>query len=142
MQPVAENQPWLDHAVAACGVALGRIAEAGIPPERTYLIGFSQGACLVSEYLLRDPRRYAGAAILTGGYPGPEIRGPAGSLDGTPAFLGTSRHDDWMPLHRAEETAALFRAMNAEVTFRVYDDREHLVNDAEIAETRRLLDAS
>lgn len=139
MEPVEVNQPWLDHALQVCDTLLGRIAEAGVPPERTYLIGFSQGACLVSEYLLRAPRRYAGAAVLTGGYPGPETRAPSGSFDGTPVFLGLSRHDEWVPLSRAEETAALFRDMNAEVTFRVYEDREHRVNDAEIVETRKLL---
>lgn len=141
MEPAEVNQPWLDHAVEACGALLERIAAAGMPPERTFLIGFSQGACLVSEYLLRRPRRYAGAAVLTGGYPGPETRAPNGSFEGTPIFLGLSRHDEWVPLSRAEETAALFREMNADVTFRVYEDREHHVNDAEIAEIRKLLTA-
>jgi len=139
MQPFDVNQPWLGYALETCGVLLDRIAEAGVPPERTFLIGFSQGACLLSEFLARNPREYAGAALLTGGYAGPDPRTPHGSFGGMPIFLGTSRYDDWVPLARVQETATLFRAMGAKVTLRVYDDREHLVNDAEIAETRKLL---
>ncbi|WP_431879752.1 alpha/beta hydrolase, partial [Amycolatopsis sacchari] len=141
LQPVEANQPRLNQALETVDAMLGRIAEAGVPPERTYLIGFSQGACLLSEYLVRNPRRYGGAALLTGGYIGPDRRSPNGSLDGTPVFLGTSRYDEWVPLSRAEETADLLRAMGADVTFEVYDDREHLVNDDEIAHVRRLVTA-
>lgn len=142
MEPIEVNQPWLDHALEVCDVMLRRIAEAGVPPQRTFFLGFSQGACVISEYLVRNPRRYAGAAVLTGGYVGPEPRTPRGSFAGMPVFLGVSRYDDWVPLSRAEQTAELFGAMRAEVTFRVYDDLEHVINDAEIAETRTLLTAS
>ncbi|GAB2966744.1 phospholipase [Amycolatopsis acidiphila] len=141
LQPVEQNQPRLDQALETVAVMLGRIAGAGVPPERTFLVGFSQGACLLAEFLVRDPRRYGGAAILTGGYVGPDRRSPNGSLDHMPVFLGTSRHDEWVPPARAEETAELLRAMSADVTFRVYDDREHLVNDDEVAQVRRLLSA-
>jgi predicted esterase len=139
LQPVEVNQPRLDQALETVEVMLGRIADAGVPAERTFLVGFSQGACLLSEFLVRNPRRFGGAAILTGGYAGPDRREANGSLAGLPVFLGTSRYDEWVPLSRAEETAELLRAMGADVTFRVYDDREHLVNDDEIAQVRRLL---
>lgn len=139
MQPLAVNQPWADHALDAMAAFLARIAEAGIGAEDVFLVGFSQGACLLSELLVRSPRRYAGAALLTGGYLGPEERAPAGSLAGTPVFAGTSRYDEWVPLERAESTARLLERMGAAVTLRVYDDREHLVNDDEIAEVRKLL---
>ncbi|TNC26992.1 alpha/beta hydrolase [Amycolatopsis alkalitolerans] len=139
LAPVAANQPWLDHALETMAVMLDRITDAGIPAERTFLIGFSQGACLLTEFLVRSPRRLGGAAILTGGYLGPDRRSPNGSFGRMPVFLGTSRYDGWVPLARAEETAGLLRAMDADVTFSVYDDKEHLVNDDEIAEARRLL---
>ncbi|WP_236791316.1 alpha/beta hydrolase [Amycolatopsis sp. GM8] len=139
LKPLPDNQPRLDQALEAMTVMVGRIASAGVPADRTFLVGFSQGACLLSEFLARSPRRYAGAALLTGGFIGPDPRSPNGSLAGMPVFLGTSQYDEWVPLSRVEETAALFRAMDADVTFRVYDDREHLVNDDEIAEVRRLL---
>lgn len=139
LAPVEDNQPRLDQALEAVGVLLGHIADAGVPPERTFLVGFSQGACLLSEFLVRTPRRYGGAAILTGGFIGPGSRSASGSFARMPVFLGSSRYDEWVPPARAEETAQLLRAMDADVTFRLYDDREHLVNDDEIVQVRRLL---
>ena len=46
--------------------------EAGIPPEAVFLLGFSQGACLVLEYAARHARRYGGVIGLSGGIIGPD----------------------------------------------------------------------
>lgn len=142
-EPESRNQPALDHALATVEDALARLAAAGFGPERTVLVGFSQGACLLTELLLRAPRRFGGAALLTGGFFGPpgHVPGPGGSLDATPVLLASSRHDTWVPLTRVAETAAVLRERGAEVAERVYDDREHLVNDDAVAATRELLTA-
>ncbi|WP_052746006.1 alpha/beta hydrolase [Allosalinactinospora lopnorensis] len=139
--PIDANQPRLDQALDTCAQALHQAGEHGFPPERTALLGFSQGACLLSEFMLRNPRRYAAAALLTGGYIGPadQPRSPTGSLANTPVFLGSSRYDEWVPIERVEATAALMREMGAQVTMQTYDDREHFVNDEAIAQTRALL---
>ena len=64
--PVEQNEPWLSSALAAVGDVFDMVAEAGIPPERTMLLGFSQGACLALEYAARNPRRYGGVIGLSG----------------------------------------------------------------------------
>jgi len=48
------------------GVAgvLAQVTVAGIPAERTLLLGFSQGACLTLEFAARNARRYAGVVGL------------------------------------------------------------------------------
>jgi predicted esterase len=142
-EPESRNQPALDHALVAVEEALARLAETGFGPERTVLVGFSQGACLLTELLLRTPRHFAGAALLTGGFFGPPGHRPepGGSLDGTPVLLASSRYDMWVPLDRVDETAVVLRDRGAEVDRRVYDDREHLVNDDAVARTRELLTA-
>lgn len=142
-EPESNNQPALDHALAAVEAALSRLAESGFGPERTVLVGFSQGACLLTELLLRSPRRFAGAALLTGGFFGPlgHQPGPGGSLDGTPVLLASSRYDTWVPHERVDETAVVLGERGAKVDRRVYDDREHLVNDDAVAGTRGLLTA-
>jgi predicted esterase len=144
MDPEPANRPHLDHALAAIGAAVDHAAEEGFGPERTVLVGFSQGACLLSELLLRTPRRYAGAALLTGGFFGPPGHRPApgDSLRGTPVVLASSRFDAWIPLDRVQETAEVLRERGADVTVTVYDDREHLVNDDAVARTRALLTAA
>src|SRR5215213_8508800 len=49
MSPIAQNEPGISSGMAALAAALAAIATAGIPAERTVLLGFSQGACLASE---------------------------------------------------------------------------------------------
>src|SRR5687768_13197098 len=72
MQPIESNEPFLSSALARVAEALAHIAAAGIPPERTGLLGFSQGACLTTEFVARNARRYGGVAGLSGGLIGPE----------------------------------------------------------------------
>ena len=76
-----------------------------MPPERIGLLGFSQGACLSLEFAARNARRYAGVFGLSGGLIGPPgtPRTYAGSLDGTPVFLGCSDVDPHIPLERVHE---------------------------------------
>jgi len=122
---------------------VARFVASGFGPERIALIGFSQGACLLIELLLRAPRRFGGAALLTGGFVGPPGHrpGPGGSLDETPVLLASSRYDTWVPLDRVDETVAVLRDRGAVVDRRIYDDREHLVNDDAVAATRDMLTA-
>jgi len=66
MAPIASNEPYLSSALAAVGDVLARLGEAGIPPERVVLLGFSQGACLALEFAARHTRRYGGVVGLSG----------------------------------------------------------------------------
>jgi phospholipase/carboxylesterase len=136
-----ENEPWVRRALAACTNAVGIAEAAGIPIERIALAGFSQGACLVAELLAREPRRYAAAAILTGGLFGTEdqLHVPRGSLDGLPVLITGHVDDDWVPVPRVERTAELLREAHARVELAIHDDPEHQINDDEVAAVRRLL---
>src|SRR4029079_11844333 len=55
LSPLALNEPFLSSALRRVETTLERIAAAGIPTERTVLGGFSQGACLVAEFVTRHP---------------------------------------------------------------------------------------
>ncbi len=92
MEPIERNEPWLSSALAKLAGVLAQISAAGLPPEKTVMLGFSQGACLSLEYGARHARRYGGLVGLSGGLIGPEgtPRNYPGSLDGTPVFLGCS----------------------------------------------------
>jgi predicted esterase len=130
--PREANEPWLGHARAAVEAAIGRVE-----PERVVLAGFSQGACLVADLLARAPRRFAGAAILTGAFIGPHPE-PSG-LDGVPVFMESSRYDEWVALDDVEATAKAFEAAGARVELQVSEDREHRIRDAAVAGVRALL---
>lgn len=142
LAPIKQNQPELDHALATLGAALAAVEGAGIPAEHTILLGFSQGACLASEYAARNARRYGGIIALSGGLIGPRgtPREYPGSLAGTPVFLGCSDVDPHIPVWRVEETAAVLEEMGAEVTKRLYPGMAHTVNEDEISFLQQMMD--
>jgi phospholipase/carboxylesterase len=141
MTPIENNEPWLSSALAAVGDALALIEQAGIPAERTILLGFSQGACLALEFAARNARRYGGLVGLSGGLIGPDgtPRDYPGSFEGTPVFLGCSDVDFHIPKERVLDTARVLRGMGGEVTARLYPNMGHTVNRDEIASVRAMM---
>jgi predicted esterase len=143
MTAMDRNEPWLSSALARVGQMLALVEQAGIPKERTYLLGFSQGACLALEYAARHAGRYGGIAGLSGGLIGPDStpRDYPGRMDGTPVFLGCSDVDFHIPKERVAESAEVFRRLGAEVTMRLYPNMGHTVNDDEIEYVKQMLAA-
>lgn len=143
LAPIPENEPFLSSALAAVAAALDRVRAAGIPPERTVLLGFSQGACLATEFAARNARRYGGVVGLSGGLIGPDgtPRDYPGSLAGTPVFLGCSDVDAHIPAARVRESAEVLRRLGGAVDARLYPGMGHTVNRDEIGAVRAILDA-
>jgi predicted esterase len=141
LAPMESNQPYLDSALRRIETLVSDLLDRGIPSERIALLGFSQGACLTSEFVARHPRRYGAVMALTGGLIGPPgtPRDYAGSLDGTPMFLGTSDPDPHVPFERVEETAAVLTRMGARVETRRYPGMPHTINQEELDACRTLI---
>lgn len=150
LAPLDRNEPHLSSALRFLGRVLDEIGAAGIPPERTVLLGFSQGACLASEFAARHPRRYGGVVALSGGLIGNEqltaVDPPAdkvfaydGDLEGTPVFLGCSDDDPHIPLDRVERSADALEKLGGDVTMRIYPGMGHTVNHDELRFVRALL---
>jgi phospholipase/carboxylesterase len=141
MAPIGKNEPDLTYALEVCRAIVEQWTEKGVPPEKIVLMGFSQGACLASEFAIRHPQRYGGILIFTGGLIGPESTNwpIKGSFDGTPVFLGTSDVDDWVPVERVHESETMFIKMGAKTDTRIYKGMNHLVNDDEIEAARIMI---
>jgi phospholipase/carboxylesterase len=139
--PLASNEPWLSSALQVLAETLAKVEQAGIPPERTVLLGFSQGACLALEFAARNARRYGGVVGLSGGLIGPDgtPRDYAGSLARTPVFLGCSDVDFHIPVGRVHESAEVLRRLGAEVDERIYPGMGHTVNLDELDAVRAIL---
>ena len=139
--PLEENEPWLSSALAFVGSVFAEIISAGIPPERVMLLGFSQGACLTLEFAARNAQRYGGIVGLSGALIGPDDtpRDYAGSLDGTPVFLGCSDVDFHVPKERVDQTAEVLRKLGGNVTERLYPNMDHSVNQDEIDFVRGMM---
>ena len=142
LAPLQANQPFLDSALGRLEALVAGLLARGIPSKRIALLGFSQGACLVLEFTARHPRRYGAVLGLTGGLIGPPgtPRDYAGSLAGTPVFLGTSDPDPHVPFERVRETEAVLARMGAVVELRRYPGMPHMVNEDELEACRALLE--
>jgi predicted esterase len=141
LSPIERNEPFLSSALSAIERLVATLESQGISSDRIGLLGFSQGACLALEFAARHPRRYAAVVAFSGGLIGPPgtPRTYAGSLDGTPVFLGCSDVDPHIPVERVRESAAVLKQMGASVDARIYPRMGHTVNQEEMLTARKLL---
>lgn len=142
--PVEQNEPYLSGALAKVESIVKMVEAQGIPSEKIFIGGFSQGACLASEYVIRNPKRYGGLLAFSGGYIGPlnGTRQPSGQLHDTPVFIGCSDIDPHIPLQRVYETTSLLRAMGAQVTEKIYPNMGHTIIDDEVETARAVIEKS
>ncbi|HMB51865.1 MAG TPA: alpha/beta fold hydrolase [Thermoanaerobaculia bacterium] len=141
LAPLDKNEPHLSSALGVLERLVAGLEQRGVARERIVLAGFSQGACLASEYAARHARRWGGVAAFTGGLLGPEgtPREYQGDFAGTPVYLGSGDPDPHVPWKRVEESAAVFQRLGAEVTARRFPGMPHTVNDEEVGWLRDLL---
>ena len=144
MAPTRRNEPWLTSALGLLGRTLDQVVEAGVPLERTIVAGFSQGACLASEYVARHPARYGALLAFTGGLIGPPLTDfpHEGDRDGPPVYLSAGDTDPHIPWRRVEATRAVLERMRGRVTMRRWPGRPHTILPEEIEEARAILEGS
>jgi predicted esterase len=141
MAPMANNEPYLSSALQKVADTVAEVEAAGFARERIVLGGFSQGACLASEFVARNAGRVGGLLAFSGGLIGPEgtPRNYDPLLDGAPVFIGCSDSDPHIPLARVRETAEVFRQLGAEVDLRIYPRMGHTINQDELDAAAALL---
>ncbi len=157
LEPIERNEPALSRALQRIGELVRELIEAGLETDRICLLGFSQGACLASEYAARNPVRYGGIFALSGGLIGPpgtvfghkadlvsprvDLVSHKADLGGTPVLLGCGDPDPHIPRDRVEETAEILNRMGAHVDLRLYSGIGHTVVEDEIRAVRTILGA-
>ena len=139
---IVSNEPYLGSALRRIETLVDDLVQRGVGHERIVFLGFSQGACLSSEFVARHPRRWGGLVMLSGGLIGPPgtVWDTPGSIAGTPVFLGCSDIDEHIPLERVEESAAVLVRLGGDVTLRIYPGMGHSVNADEMDHARAVLD--
>lgn len=139
--PIEANEPHLSSALELVHGFVNDLHTDGFSDEQILFGGFSQGACLASEYVARNARKYGGLFVFSGALIGPPgtPREYPGSLEGTPVFIGGSDVDPWVPHPFLVETAGVFEGMGAEVDFRTYPGMAHTVNQDELDQVRAML---
>jgi phospholipase/carboxylesterase len=141
LSPIEQNQPWLDSALKLVGETVQRAIAAGIERQNVAIVGFSQGACLATEFVARNATRYGGLVAFTGGLIGPPGAKFAysGDLAGTPCFLGAGDRDPHVPWKRVEESAAVLSDLGAALTLKRYPGLPHTINQDEIDHAKIIL---
>lgn len=140
--PVESNEPYLSAAIAKIDGLVKRAEASGIPLEKIFIGGFSQGASLSSEFVIRNPRSYGGLLVFSGGYiwQSGNPREASGDLNGMPVFIGCSNVDPFIPLERVKETSALLTSMKANVTERIYPNMGHTIIEEELELAKGLIE--
>jgi phospholipase/carboxylesterase len=141
LAPIPSNEPYLTSALDRIESIVADLLARGVPSTRIAILGFSQGACLTSEFAARHPRPYGALIALTGGLIGPEgtPRNYPGSLGTTPVLLASSDPDPHVPYTRVQQTADVLTRMGATVDLRRYPGMPHTINEEELLAARTLL---
>lgn len=141
MAPTESNEPWLSSATEVVNSLTSYCEQAGVPYSRIAFVGFSQGACLATEYVARRPQPYGGLIAFTGGLvgpPGSDLQ-HFGSLAGMKALLSSGDPDPHVPWPRVAASAAQLTAMGAQVELLRHHGRPHTVLQSEILAARDVL---
>jgi phospholipase/carboxylesterase len=141
LAPEAQNEPGLSSGLAVLKELLDTVKAAGILSKNVYFLGFSQGACLTSEFVARHAQLFGGVFILSGGVIGDTVKTEryTGDFAGTPIFLGCSDVDAHVPKDRVQDSSEVFRTLGATVTERIYPNAPHSIFQDEIDHINHIL---
>jgi phospholipase/carboxylesterase len=130
-----EDEPGLRTAQQQVQALLAREARRGVPPERTVLMGFSQGCAMTLMAGLRHPQRLAGLVSLSGYLPLAATtaaeRHPANQA--VPIFMTHGQHDDVVVPQRGTASRDALVALGYPVQWRDYP-MAHSVCPPEVAD--------
>lgn len=144
LAPRQQNEPHLSSALKQVEAALAKATSAGLAISRVALCGFSQGACLATEFVARHPQRYAGLLAFTGGLIGPleEPISLTGDLAGTPVLLSSGDPDPHVPWKRVQQSGELLTSIGGQVMLQRFPGRPHTILPEEIEQGKKLLSIS
>jgi phospholipase/carboxylesterase len=134
LDPVDSNEPGRTSGLEAIENAFETAADGGIPADRVLLAGFSQWACLSSDFVARRPHRYGGLAVLSGGLLGPSIDPDEfeGDLEAALFFWAAATSTHTSPRNGCEKPPRFSSRWGGDVSTRIYEGMGHGVNEDEL----------
>lgn len=134
-----KNQPHLDSALRKIEDIVSTSSEY-VGLNNVFLFGFSQGACLASEYSASNPENYGGVILLSGGLIGENLSDYTGDMKGTPVFIGCAKDDPHIPFSRVDETEQAFEDLNGNIVEKyVLDGSHHGIVDQELNKASEII---
>lgn len=111
------------------------------PPDKVFLLGFSQGAIMSYEFGLRHPQAVRGIAALSGKLL-PVLRSqlkPDPTLQQLAIFIGHGAEDQRLPYTDGSEANSFLLGLGLEPEFHAYPGLGHSISDSEIQDLKRWL---
>ena len=142
LEPTERNEPYLSSALQTILNILEKTLES-VPLERTFILGFSQGACLALEFAARHGGKFGGLIAFSGGLIGESLElSKYKNLEQSPVFIGCSDVDSHIPKTRVEASAVMLEQLNANVAWRLYPNFGHTINQDELEMAKGLMQTS
>lgn len=139
LEPREKNQPHLDSALRKVEDTVEKASRL-VGLENVVLLGFSQGACLASEYAASNPGRYGGVVLFSGGLIGDQLPEYTGDMEGTPVFIGCAEDDPHIPFSRVDETVEVFKDLDAEIVEKyVLEGSHHGIVEYELEKASEII---
>lgn len=134
LAPIPQNEPWLSSALERVQELATHIKGGGVAPENTFILGFSQGACLTLEFAAHNAQKWGGIIALTGGLIGDKLEPTryTGNFSCTPILMTNGSNDPHVPLLRSEQSKQQIEKMGARVELQVYANRPHTILQEEL----------
>jgi len=140
LEPFEDNQPQVNEGVAHVLATL-EATRAKMPLDRIMLGGFAEGACLLSEFLVRQPKSYGGLMILTGGLMDHTAIGkrPGSGLLAVPTYISGSETGEEVPVQRIRDTIKTLQAGGALIRSHIFTERPFIISEEEKVEMKKLI---
>ncbi len=129
-----EDEMGLRTSLAQIQAVLHREAARGVPPERTVLMGFSQGCAMALMVGVRAPQRLAGIVSLSGYLPLASTTGAERSAANqkTPIFMAHGQFDPVVPMQLGAQSRDALKGLGYSVGWHEYP-MQHSVSAEEVA---------
>ena len=136
-----KNEPWLSSALSVLENLTEDVRSKGFEDWQIFLLGFSQGACLASEFVARNGRSYGGLIAFSGGLIGaePDTSLYKNGLNKMPAFFGCSDKDFHIPESRVWKSEEILKSLGADAKAVIYPGMGHTIIEDEIEKAREIL---
>lgn len=132
MAESASNAPYFGESLREMNDIDGALSTLQV--SSVVWLGFSQGACLAVEHVVRQASSAVGLIALTGAHVGPPgtdllVAQPVHQL---PVLLSSGERDPWLPQVRLRATADALRVAGADVEVACHDDADHRIRPEEL----------
>lgn len=136
---VEDTTRQLAAALDAVGTCIDGARQEGLP---LVLIGFSQGACMAAEWLMRGGKATS-AALLTACRVGAvQDDLERADLSGLPVYTTNGDEDPWIPLWAHRKLVGELSESGARLRMDIFPGRGHEVNSTEIETLSGMLEAA